>query len=1100
MKKGEKIGSSFFVRLAVAILVSLAFFALPVGASHSTGYSYVVPKTQARSGQVDLLFEPPPTWFLENAPGATAGHSRYVVYRHRRDEEYPGDRSFREIARYAVYWEKVDGSWAWRPYEPPGTPAGVNWSPASSGTTQTLRGVGYGNGLFVAVGDSGTILTSPDGSTWTSRASGTTNPLYGVAWGGDKFVAVGGSGTILTSPDGINWTSQNSGTTQNLFGVSYGGGQFVAVGASGTILTSPDGITWTSRTAANSLDLRGVAYGGGKYVAVGGKYADFPDWYSTIQVSNDGVNWTETYSGWYMLYGVTYNGTIYVAVGRPDAFSGDATILTSPDTTSWTERLANTSQTLTAVVWGNDKFVAVGGSGAIVTSPDGVSWTLRSSGTSNPLYGVAWDGTTFVAVGGSGTILTSSAQTTPPPGNWEIVQPDAGSTRYLVLHDTDVTDWEEYYYLVTESSWAGPDPNPPSGQPAYSLYYSYFGMEDPRIYIIVSAFPPNQTRHGSYTEFTGACSGCHGLHSAASSEKLLKGPTATDLCSTCHDGSVSKYDEARGRVYLGNGRYAPAPAGPFGIQMLADAGNPSSSVHNVFRTGGPPWARIFRAPGSGFRETGTEAQVLANRGSGTDLSPVGWSNQLSCVSCHEPHNRPGNFRLLRGDIHDRGNGDRPVTALTQDASAADTVIHVYSTAGFTLEVVSWEGVVIPADEVDVGGVVRKITGIDPLNSTLTLESPLGEDKPAGTVVRAKRKPLRVRGISEVNTQGLPQGNALWPPVYAETGAIVGDAVYVSQSKMLKDSARFCSSCHRAFYSKAILEINEATVRRMIPTLDETQVRAIVNYWRNQPPLGPPVPQAESGLPPNMHGCMNCHVFYYNGVDLRTVGFDDSPNPKPIFVGQATGNFAFDLEAGASFGNVRGEGHRHPTQVPAYRVKISNKIIEGPFSSRQQQEMTDDVYQYLLQDGPVHVGVGLEGTGYKGKQWDGGMTCDWCVRDNYAQNDVVCLTCHMAHGSRAAVSEEPWFVGDRRVELAYENASLNGLLPDASCPSGYGVDYNGDGDDQDADLGEGCATRNQVSGYFQNLTLFPPGGVGTALARFDPFASVCYRCHTTKSTW
>ena len=32
--------------------------------------------------------------------------------------------------------------------------------------------------VFVAVGDSGTVLTSPDGITWTSRNSGTGNTKY----------------------------------------------------------------------------------------------------------------------------------------------------------------------------------------------------------------------------------------------------------------------------------------------------------------------------------------------------------------------------------------------------------------------------------------------------------------------------------------------------------------------------------------------------------------------------------------------------------------------------------------------------------------------------------------------------------------------------------------------------------------------------------------------------------------------------------------------------------------------------------------------------------------------------------------------------------
>ena len=33
---------------------------------------------------------------------------------------------------------------------------------------------------FVAVGDSGTILTSSDGTSWTSRTSGTSNHISGV--------------------------------------------------------------------------------------------------------------------------------------------------------------------------------------------------------------------------------------------------------------------------------------------------------------------------------------------------------------------------------------------------------------------------------------------------------------------------------------------------------------------------------------------------------------------------------------------------------------------------------------------------------------------------------------------------------------------------------------------------------------------------------------------------------------------------------------------------------------------------------------------------------------------------------------------------------
>ena len=60
-----------------------------------------------------------------------------------------------------------------------------------------------------------------------------------------KYVAVGGSGTILTSSDGISWTSRTSGISNSFYGVTYANSTFVAVGDSGTIITSSDGTSWT---------------------------------------------------------------------------------------------------------------------------------------------------------------------------------------------------------------------------------------------------------------------------------------------------------------------------------------------------------------------------------------------------------------------------------------------------------------------------------------------------------------------------------------------------------------------------------------------------------------------------------------------------------------------------------------------------------------------------------------------------------------------------------------------------------------------------------------------------------------------------------------
>ncbi|MFN3286608.1 MAG: cytochrome c3 family protein, partial [bacterium] len=136
---------------------------------------------------------------------------------------------------------------------------------------------------------------------------------------------------------------------------------------------------------------------------------------------------------------------------------------------------------------------------------------------------------------------------------------------YIRIVDQNLTNYEEYNYLVKSSADDVADPNQ--------------ALND---YVVVRAFPPTQTRHGNYTEYTNACTACHGLHSS-NSIRLLKGPSITDLCITCHDGTGSKYDEVRGKVRIGpswsNSAYAAA--GPFGDALKGGSGVTTTSVHNV---------------------------------------------------------------------------------------------------------------------------------------------------------------------------------------------------------------------------------------------------------------------------------------------------------------------------------------------------------------------------------------------------------------------------------------------------------------------------------------------------------------------------------------
>jgi hypothetical protein len=166
------------------------------------------------------------------------------------------------------------------------SPDGVSWTPIQTqNNIYSLKGITYGNSLFVAVDGSGAIMTSPDGNVWTVQKpsqGGSLTSMYvlsGVCYGNNTFVAVGGSGTvntasfnngvILTSNDGVNWNTQPSGIQNLLTGAVYGNQTFVVVGCGGVILTSKDGQTWTSQSSGTQDAFTQVVYGNGTFVVVG---------------------------------------------------------------------------------------------------------------------------------------------------------------------------------------------------------------------------------------------------------------------------------------------------------------------------------------------------------------------------------------------------------------------------------------------------------------------------------------------------------------------------------------------------------------------------------------------------------------------------------------------------------------------------------------------------------------------------------------------------------------------------------------------------------------------------------------------------------------
>jgi len=156
--------------------------------------------------------------------------------------------------------------------------------------------VAYGGGTYVAVGNKGIILTSPDGAKWTKRQSPVTYALWRVAFGRGGFVVVGDVVTILTSANGSDWTKRESGIKEmiNLGGITYGSNGYVAVGEGGMILISADGLNWKTVSPVTANDLRSVTYCSGRYIATG--ILDTPEkslkFHSRVYISQDGEKWS----------------------------------------------------------------------------------------------------------------------------------------------------------------------------------------------------------------------------------------------------------------------------------------------------------------------------------------------------------------------------------------------------------------------------------------------------------------------------------------------------------------------------------------------------------------------------------------------------------------------------------------------------------------------------------------------------------------------------------------------------------------------------------------------------------------------------------------
>jgi hypothetical protein len=201
--------------------------------------------------------------------------------------------------------------------------AGVTWWDSAGVPRLTYNAVKYADGRFVAVGSSGRtnneVAVSEDGEVWGSQAAANEG-LLAIIFAEGLYVATGNNGSIVTSPDGTNWTARPAVVQKNLRLLVHGNGQFLATdGIVYDSFSSPgmldfavstNGVDWEKKTVAMTYTVPGcvpglgtgctpfhsfdgLVFDGERFVALAFNWAQFPGFADMrVLTSVDGTNWT----------------------------------------------------------------------------------------------------------------------------------------------------------------------------------------------------------------------------------------------------------------------------------------------------------------------------------------------------------------------------------------------------------------------------------------------------------------------------------------------------------------------------------------------------------------------------------------------------------------------------------------------------------------------------------------------------------------------------------------------------------------------------------------------------------------------------------------
>lgn len=321
---------------------------------------------------------------------------------------------------------------------------------------------------WVAVGNTGLVLTSSNGIQWQEISAGAPlTEFWDIAWNGEQWIGVGNKGSIVSSTDGINWQKQASPTHLSIHTIQWNGQDWIAI-ASGSdrdsygyglrALHSRDGKNWS---ISYQIDRRYIDFfshlewDGEQWILIDDNHTHF--------FNSDASQWqTHSHTAFDKIQNIKWNGQQWLAIGQygslyqsTDAINWNLIIQESKlqdSEVQGDEANPTSSQTIRRfhdIEWNGNVWIMVGQvvangkykHGIIMQSDDGINWQQVWFEPNRPLYSVAYNEEQWVAIGAGENRFYSISLTSPDGMEWN---------RHPVIYYTQLqqVQWNDYQWIA----------------------------------------------------------------------------------------------------------------------------------------------------------------------------------------------------------------------------------------------------------------------------------------------------------------------------------------------------------------------------------------------------------------------------------------------------------------------------------------------------------------------------------------------------------------------------------------------------------------------------------------------------------------------------